>query len=93
MSFFNGEGSTSDGRRFNRPIEKVQEKAPEKEGEVKTTLETSEDENYARNEWRWKLHSKRVKMKTTLETSEVLSARCCHPALPRPPRQVQRPHL
>ncbi len=28
----------------------------------KTTLETSEDENYTRNEWRCKLHSKRVKM-------------------------------
>jgi hypothetical protein len=26
--------------------------------------------NYTRNEWRWKLHSKRVKMKTKLETSE-----------------------
>jgi hypothetical protein len=37
---------------------------------MKTTLETSEDENYTQNEWRWKLHSKRVKMKTTLETSE-----------------------
>ncbi len=36
----------------------------------KTTLETSEDENYTRNEWRWKLHSKRVKMEATLETSE-----------------------
>ncbi len=29
---------------------------------MKTTLETSEDENYTRNEWRWKLHSKRVKL-------------------------------
>ncbi len=37
---------------------------------MKTTLETSENENYTRNEWRWKLHSKRVEMKTTLETSE-----------------------
>ncbi len=37
---------------------------------MRTTLETSEDENYTRNEWRWELHSKRVKMKTTLETSE-----------------------
>ncbi len=37
---------------------------------VKTTLETSEDENYTRNEWRWKLHSKRVKMKTTLDEWE-----------------------
>ncbi len=37
---------------------------------MKTTLETSEDENYTQNEWKWKLHSKRVKMKTTLETSE-----------------------
>ncbi len=41
-------------------------------------LETSEEENYTRNEWRWKLHSnrvknsKRVKMKTTLESSEEL---------------------
>jgi hypothetical protein len=37
---------------------------------MNTTLETSEDENYTRNEWRWILHSKRVKMKNTLETSE-----------------------
>ncbi len=37
---------------------------------MKTTLETSEDENYTRNELRWKLHPKRVKMKTTPETSE-----------------------
>ncbi len=37
---------------------------------MKTTLETSEYENYTRNEWRWKLHSERVNMKTTLETSE-----------------------
>jgi hypothetical protein len=36
----------------------------------KTTLETSEDENYTLNEWSWELHSKRVKIKTTLETSE-----------------------
>ncbi len=35
-----------------------------------TTLETSEDENYTRNEWKVELHSKRVKKRTTLETSE-----------------------
>ncbi len=46
----------------------VSEEALEVEG--KTTLVTSENENYIRNEWKWKLHSKRVKMKTTLETSE-----------------------
>ncbi len=33
----------------------------------------SEDENYTRNEWRWELHSKRVKMKTTPETSEYVN--------------------
>ncbi len=38
---------------------------------METTLETSENENYNRNEWKLKLQSKRVKMKTTLETSEV----------------------
>ncbi len=37
---------------------------------MRTTLETSENENCTRNEWRWKLHSKGVKMRTTLETSE-----------------------
>ncbi len=37
---------------------------------MKTTLKTSEDENYTQNEWRWKLHSERVKMKTTLKTNE-----------------------
>ncbi len=37
---------------------------------MRTTLKTSEDENYTRNEWRWKLHSKQVKMQTTIETSE-----------------------
>ncbi len=38
---------------------------------MRTTLETSEDENYTRNEWRrWELHSKRVKMRTTLEIRE-----------------------
>ncbi len=37
---------------------------------MKTTLETSEDENHTRNEWIWKLYSKRVKMRTTLESSE-----------------------
>ncbi len=40
---------------------------------MKTTLETSEDENYTLKGWKWKLHSKRVKMKTTLEMSEVLT--------------------
>jgi hypothetical protein len=34
----------------------------------RTTLKTSEDENYTQNEWRWILHSKRVNMRTTLET-------------------------
>ncbi len=43
---------------------------------MKTTLETSEDDNYTQNEWRWKLHSKRVRMKTTLETSEDCLG-CC----------------
>ncbi len=37
---------------------------------MRTTLETSEDENHTRNEWRWEPHSKRVKMRTTLEKSE-----------------------
>ncbi len=37
----------------------------------KTTLETSEDENYTWNEQRCKLNSKRAKLKTTLETSEA----------------------
>ncbi len=29
---------------------------------MKTTLETSETENYTRNEWNWKLHSKLVNL-------------------------------
>ncbi len=37
---------------------------------MKTTLKTTEDEHYTQNEWKWKLHSKRLKMKTTLKTSE-----------------------
>ncbi len=37
---------------------------------MRTTIETSEDENYTRNQWKWELHSKRVKMITALETSE-----------------------
>jgi hypothetical protein len=36
----------------------------------KTTLETSEELNYTRNEWVSKLHSKPVKSKTTLKTNE-----------------------
>ncbi len=35
-----------------------------KTSEDETTLKTSEDENYTQNEWRWKLHSKRVKVIT-----------------------------
>ncbi len=36
----------------------------------KNGTEVAPSVNYTRNEWRWKLHSKRVMMKTTLETSE-----------------------
>ncbi len=35
---------------------------------------TSEGENYTRNEWRWELHSKRVKMKTTLKRFKLTLA-------------------
>ncbi len=37
---------------------------------IETTLETSEYQNYTRNDWISKLHSKRVNIKTTLKTSE-----------------------
>jgi hypothetical protein len=33
-------------------------------------ITTSPDLDYTQHEWRWKLHSKRVKMRTTLKTSE-----------------------
>ncbi len=37
-----------------------------------STLETSEEENYTRDEWRGKLHSKRVKMKLHSEICHIL---------------------
>jgi hypothetical protein len=56
--------ATTNNDHQNKEVDKVISKWGE------TTLETSEGEIYTRNEWRWKLHSKRVKMKTTLKTSE-----------------------
>ncbi len=36
---------------------------------MRTTLRTSEDENYTQNEWKWELHLERVEMSIKPRTS------------------------
>ncbi len=58
-----------------RPVSFVLRKSAENQLEKTEAAESKRygfiaQVNYIQNEWRWKLHSKRVKMKTTFKTSE-----------------------